>query len=108
MQEEQPVSAEAFAESLPMRFVRCRELGHVWRPHTVTREPGHAGFFRKLRCAECKTTREQLLDAHGHVIRNGYGYPDGYLAGTGVERHSLSRDVFRLEAITRYLDKHTD
>lgn len=100
------VSVESFAHDLPSRFLRCRELGHVWRPHTVERDPSGGGFFRRLRCPECRTVREQVLDTMGHVIRNGYDYPDGYLAGNRVERGHHSRDVYRLEAIVRYLDKN--
>jgi hypothetical protein len=106
VQAEEPVSVESWAANLPQRYLRCRELGHVWRPHTVSREPGGAGFFRRLRCAECRTEREQLLDSGGHVIRNGYHYSDGYLADTHVERGGYSRDIFRLEAVVRYLNKH--
>lgn len=105
VQVEEPVSAETFASHLPARFLRCRELGHVWRPHTVSREAGGVGFFRRLKCSECKTEREQLLDSHGHVVRNGYHYADGYLADGHLQRGTYSRDVFRLEAIVRYLDK---
>jgi hypothetical protein len=104
-QSDRPVSVESFAHGLPQRFLRCRELGHVWRPSTVSREPGGGGFTRKLRCAECRTERQQLLDSRGHVIRNAYHYPDGYLADGTVERGHYSRDIFRLEAVIRYLDK---
>lgn len=104
--ETQTVTVETFAAALPARYLRCRELGHVWRPHTVSREPGGVGFFRRLRCAECKTEREQLLDGSGHVVRNGYHYSDGYLADSHVERGGYSRDIFRLESIIRFLDKN--
>lgn len=106
VQDSEPlVSVETFASHMPAKFLRCRELGHVWRPHTVERDPSGGGFFRRLRCPECKTVREQLLDTSGHTIRNGYQYPDGYLADGHVERGRHSRDVYRLEAIIRYLDK---
>jgi len=46
-----------------------------------------------------------VLDRRGHVIRNGYTYADGYLATKVLNREGLSRDTFRLEALTRWLEK---
>jgi hypothetical protein len=64
-----------------------------------------AGYLRTMRCKSCRTERQQLLDSAGSVIRNGYKYRDGYLA-TEVETGTYSRDTFRLESVTRWLDKH--
>lgn len=97
------VTLETFAAGLSNRYLKCRELGHIWQPFTVSREG--TGFLRRLRCSSCKTIREQLLDSRGHVIRNGYKYADGYLAKDHVERGNYSRDVFRLESVIRFIDK---
>lgn len=98
------VSGEEFARNLNVRQLDCRELGHKWKPWTVQWDRQAKAYDRQLRCTSCKTIRKQVLDSSGHVLRNSYEYPDGYLAGKNVEVGALSRDVFRLEAIVRYLN----
>lgn len=102
--DEHVVSAETFASSLGSKALHCRELGHTWRPWTVEFDRKSRSYFRELRCASCRTLRKQVLDSHGHVIANSYTYPDGYLADH-VERGTLSRDVFRLESIVRFIEQ---
>lgn len=98
-----PITVETFAESLPDRYLSCRELGHQWRAWRAQWDASARAFERELRCGRCKTTRAQLLDSRGHVLSNRYTYPTGYQA-KGVEGAvRVSRDVFRLESITRYL-----
>lgn len=107
---EETISADTFAHQLGDKVLACRELGHVWRPHAVEivrsgeRSKRIGGYLRIMRCSQCRTERQQLLDSRGSVIRNGYHYPDGYLAAH-VER-GFTRDTFRLESITRWLDRH--
>jgi hypothetical protein len=86
--------------------LHCRELGHEWRDHTVTWDAKARVFDRALRCRMCGTVRRQVLDRRGHVIRNGYNYADGYLATKVENRADLSRDVFRLEALTRWIESN--
>lgn len=97
------VPAEDFAANLPERFLRCRELGHIWRPHTASFDRAEQVYDRVLRCSSCRTERHQTLNTHGHVLHNRYSYPEHYLAGHGVQRGTYSRDVFRLEAIVRFI-----
>lgn len=101
------VSGESFAKTLNSRQLDCRELGHKWRPHTVTWDRKARAYDRQLKCSSCRTIRKQLLDSRGAVLKNSYEYPEGYLAGKQVNVGELSRDVFRLEAIVRYLN-HTE
>jgi hypothetical protein len=92
--------AETFAAGLSDRILHCRELGHNWRPNTVTYDRKSRSYDRTLRCTNCRTVRHQVLDSSGDVVRNGYTYPDGYLAHD-IERGSYSRAVFRLESVVR-------
>jgi hypothetical protein len=97
--------APSFAQSLSDKQLHCRELGHEWRDHTVTWDQAASVFDRALRCRSCGTIRRQVLDRRGHVLRNGYTYADGYLAAKVQNRDGLNnRDVFRLEALTRWLE----
>jgi hypothetical protein len=96
--------ASSFAQSLTDKALHCRELGHEWRDHTVAFDQKARVFDRALRCRSCGTIRRQILDRRGHVIRNGYQYADGYLASKVLNRTDLSRDVFRLEALTRWME----
>lgn len=103
---ESEVTAEDFAGGLSNAFLQCRELGHVWRPWTVDYNRQERSFFRQLRCSSCKTIRKQLLNHHGHVISNSYDYSDGYLS-RHLQPGTYSRDVFRVEALTRWVEKHS-
>jgi hypothetical protein len=47
--------------------------------------------------------RRQLVNDQGHVLTNNYRYADGYQAKAVEKGVRVSRDVFRLEALTRYL-----
>jgi hypothetical protein len=97
--------AHSFAQSLSDKALHCRELGHVWRDHTVTWDTKARVFDRALRCQSCGSIRRQVLDRRGHVIRNGYTYAEGYLATKVMNREGLGRDTFRLEALTRWLER---
>jgi len=96
------VSADTFAAQLGDKFLHCRELGHNWQPHSAEYDRASRTYDRIIRCRTCRTVRHQLLDSTGAVLSNGYRYPDGYLA-QHVQSGSLSRDVFRLEAVERSL-----
>ena len=99
------VDLDSWVGDLPDRLLHCRELGHNWKPLTVSMNDG--AYDRRLRCPSCRTVRIQLLTASGHVISNRYDYPDGYLAkGAGVQQ--ANRDAFRVEAITRFLAPKAD
>jgi len=100
----QPVTPETFAAGLSDKVLHCRELGHVWRPLTVSFDESARAYERALRCSSCRTIRSQVLDSSGHVIRNSYKYPDGYLAAN-VETVGKSRDVYRVEAVVRFLQE---
>lgn len=95
-------NATDFVGDLTDRLLHCRELGHTWKPLTVSWDPESRSYDRRLRCPSCRTVRRQLLTSTGHVHSNRYDYPEGYLA-KDVDAHTLSRDLFRMEAITRFL-----
>lgn len=101
----EPIPVDTFAARLTDKALRCRELGHQWRPLVATWEPESRSFHRRLRCPSCTTERVQVLNSRGGVVSNHYVYPRGYLA-THVEGMLRgSRDVFRLEAVIRTMDE---
>ena len=95
-------SAHDFVGDLSDRLLHCRELGHTWKPLTVSWDRASKSYDRRLRCPSCRTVRVQILTNSGHVVSNRYVYPEGYLA-KNVEVQTLSRDLYRMEAITRFL-----
>lgn len=101
------VAPEDFAAGLSDRILRCRELGHTWRPHTASWDPTAQVFDRALRCSSCRTIRRQMLNSRGHVLSNAYTYPAGYLitAATVTDHPGIGafRDMFRLESLRRSL-----
>lgn len=102
--EDQQQTPEDFAHGLSARALHCRELGHTWRAWTVTYDRKARCYDRALRCSSCQSVRHELLDGSGAVLRSGYTYAKGYLA-TNVQAGTLSRSVFRMESITRFLEK---
>lgn len=98
------IPADTFAAGLGTKTLQCRELGHTWRPRDVSGVVG-GGYLRIMRCTACRTERRQTLDSVGAVLANTYVYAEGYLADN-VEP-GFSRDVFRLESISRWLEGHT-
>lgn len=94
--------AADFVGELSDRLLRCRELGHMWKPLTVHWDRESSSYDRRLRCPSCRTVRIQLLTTSGHVVSNRYQYPDGYLA-KNVQAGTYNRDLFRIEAVTRFL-----
>src|SRR5688572_3545900 len=69
---------QEFAKNLPSKFLECRELGHLWRPHDASRFKD-GGFERVLRCTRCTTKRIQEITMRGEVMRQHYKHPEGYL-----------------------------
>lgn len=106
MKREERLTVDTFAANLGDRVLHCRELGHTWRPLTVSWDATSKAYDRRLRCSSCRTVRVQVVTGKGHVMSNRYEYATGYLA-TGVEVGRGDRDVFRREALSRFLDAHT-
>jgi hypothetical protein len=98
------MTVETFAASLPDRYLTCRELGHTWKPYRASFDTTARAYDRELRCTRCHTSRTQVVSTTGHVLANHYRYPNGYLT-KHVEDAMVSRDVFRLESLTRYLNR---
>jgi hypothetical protein len=93
-----------FAESLPERFLYCREMGHNWRPFSAGRHKD-GGFERVLRCTRCKTKRFQGIDHRGIIMSSHYEYPDGYTTDGLGRIVGEGRGVLRLESIKRIVAK---
>lgn len=101
-------SADEWAQTLPDRFILCRDMGHIWRPFTARLGPGNT-YERTLRCSRCKTERQQTLSSGGVVLSGHYTYEPGYRAPSSVG--FLSRDArstLRLESTLRLLSKEGD
>ncbi len=94
-----------FAETLPEKFLHCRELNHNWRPFDIGSHPD-GGFERTLRCVRCKARKVQHLSSSGMLIGGSKMiYPSGYLAD-GIGRIvGEGRGALRLESIRRITDK---
>lgn len=102
------ISLDSFAHDLSERFLQCRDLGHEWRPFAGAYDPDGRVFEREMRCRSCKTTRRQTITTAGHVLANRYTYADGYQAKNVDTGRNYSRDVFRLESVTRFLGKEIE
>lgn len=99
------ISVESFAHGLTTNYLACRELGHVWKPWGATWDRVARAYDRRLRCSRCRTERVQLINDQGHVLTNRYNYSSGYEAKNVEKGVRVSRDIFRLEALTRFLQK---
>lgn len=99
--------AADFVAGLSERYLHCRELGHTWKPLTVSYDKSARVFDRRIRCSVCRTERKMLVGMRGDIVSSSYNYAEGYLA-QHVEPGVLSRRDFRLEAITRMLRPESD
>jgi hypothetical protein len=97
------IDVQAFVHDLSDKYLACRRLGHQWRHHDVRRDS--SGFTEVLRCSSCFTRRIDELSLHGHVLGRRYQHADGYLATNVTGGVAGSRDLFRLEALTRLVAK---
>lgn len=78
------------------KFLLCRDLMHAWAPHTAKKVKG--GYLRTLRCARCRSIKEQTLDKWGYVTGSKMLYVEGYLMPAGSGRLSKNdRASLRLE-----------
>jgi len=94
---------EEWAAALEANLLHCRELGHAWASYTATYDSKSRSYQRTLLCSSCETTRVQVLDSRGEVLKNGYRYVDGYLAKGHFDSpgHKVPRATFRLAALQR-------
>lgn len=79
-----PDEVAEFASQLPDDYLQCRELGHVWRPHTAQVAEGY--YERRLRCPRCKMVREDQVSMSGQILRRSYddtNCPDYYAKHIG-------------------------
>lgn len=104
---------ETFAAGLKQQALQCRTYGHSFNPYTVAtgRAEGNPSVYyeQTLRC-KCRVKRRLLLTRTGAVVSSVYDYTDapGYLTD-GIGRIvGEGRDVLRLEAITRLIEKEGD
>lgn len=96
-----PYEVQDFAAGLSSSELQCRELGHLWEPHSGFWSPEDGCFYRTLRCDRCTTERNQTLSDKGAVLTNGYLYPEGYLHQGMGRIAGEGRDMLRLESVTR-------
>lgn len=91
---------ELFADKLPDEYLRCRELGHNWVPHTATRYRN--AIVRSLRCTRCKTRKRHTLDSRG-MIQGGttYSHPEGYLHEGYGQITGEGRGILRITSVLR-------
>lgn len=91
---------ELWASDLPEEFLRCRELGHNWSPHTATKYRN--AFVRTLRCPRCKTRKRQQLDSRGMIVGSPvYIHPEGYLHQGHGQIRGDGRGVLRIASMYR-------
>jgi hypothetical protein len=97
-----PSEVAAWSESLPDRFIQCRDMGHTWRPFQASWDAEERCYRRVLKCSRCRTERVQLIGASGLILSGHYDYPDGYTAPAGTGRmDSDGRSALRLESVLR-------
>lgn len=94
-----------WAESLPDRFLLCRDMGHEWDPYRAWYDGEISGYRRVMRCRRCKADRTQVLSISGHIMSSSYEYEDGYAApkGSGM-LYGPDRDALRLTSIVRLVE----
>lgn len=96
-----PKTMRAMIRASATDFVNCRDMMHAWEPYTAERTT--SGFKRVLVCRRCDAHRFDELDKRGGVIRRHYTYAVGYVA-KGIGRMTGdTKNMVRLESLTRML-----
>ena len=102
---------ELYAKGLATSRLRCREMGHSWRPWVARWDDEHNSFQRALKCSRCQTERWEYIGRTGAKLGCYYKYPDGYQCDLG-RIVGEGRDALRLEIMTRELpstrEAHSD
>lgn len=106
--EQKPLFADvhevkAFAESLPDKYLECREMNHIWKPFTGRYIEG--GILRILKCPRCKTEKHQEITLSGALMRSWYKHPEGYLHEGLGRIAGNGRDALRVESLARFMTK---
>lgn len=105
-----PRDVEEFALNLRHQSLMCRTYGHGFNPYVVNivELEGSTGTYYEqiLRC-KCRVRRVLLMNDRGAVLRSHYDYSHapGYLAQSIGRIVGEGRDVLRLEAVTRIIQK---
>lgn len=92
-----------WADTLPDKYLQCRDLGHNWRPYDVRRHRD-GGFERVHRCTSCRGRRYQHLTSDGMILGSRLDYPDGYLHSGQGRITGNSRGALRLASMVRGAD----
>jgi len=99
-----PNDVKTWATSLDEALLLCRDLGHLWKPFRASFNLTERAYERTLRCSRCKTERSQSLSQVGAVLKNNYDYPDGYLVPKLGRLAGESRNMVRLESVSRAIE----
>lgn len=90
---------QTWVQHLPGHFLRCRRLGHAWRPVQWTM-PSKTVVGTHYECNHCTTKRFDLVHASsGELLKRLYSYPYGYQK-PGDEDRAYGRDYI-LEWVRR-------
>lgn len=94
---------EEHLQSLPTKFLECRDMRHSWRVHhqfSPVNSTGSSVKFleRTLRCTRCHTERQDVLSARTFDrVSTSYVYPQGYtIKGnkSGNRGQSIRREAY--------------
>lgn len=100
-----PNEVADWAGDLEEAWLFCRTYAHNWKPWTAHWSDELGTYEVSIRCNRCATRRVQRMSDKGAVLASHYEYPEGYLhAGMGRIAGD-SKDVLRLESVTRLVTK---
>lgn len=99
-----PGDVKDWAVTLDEPHLLCRDLGHLWKPFRASFNLTERAYERTLRCSRCKTERSQTLSQVGAVLKNNYDYPEGYLVPKLGRLAGESRNMVRLESVSRAIE----
>lgn len=96
--------ARSFAETLPDKFLGCRNDQHSWKAWSVRWMAEGRLYERILRCTRCRSKKKTLVDETGMLVSKGYQYAEGYVADIGRIAGG-AKDALRLVTLQRELTK---
>lgn len=99
-----PQEARSFAESLPDRYLACRNDLHSWKAWSVRWMAEGRLYERIVRCTRCGGKKKSLVDDTGAIVSKGYSPAKGYLSDVGRIAGD-AKDALRLVTLQREITK---
>ena len=102
---EQAANLAEWLNTLPTRYVACRDFRHQWSDGNISWSLGHGHHGRVLACRRCGVRKEQIVNKHGQIaVSRMIDYPDDYKKPTDTPAGRVDPQRIRMEMFNRAVE----